>query len=57
MTSLQVALAKAGLCSYTQLLATQAHKLSKYDGLELCRKNVVRCNTAKKLKYTVLVTD
>lgn len=24
---------------------------NKYDGLEECRKNVVKCNTFKKLKY------
>ena len=28
----------------------QAHK---YDGLEQCRRNVIKCGCAKKLKYCI----
>lgn len=44
--ALQLALLKAGL-----VLRSQLTQDSKYEGIEQCRKNVVRCNRAKKLSY------
>lgn len=29
------------------------HDAHKYDGLESCRKNVIKCGCFKKLKYCV----
>lgn len=31
----------------------RAQRKHKYDGLEQCRKNVIKCGCSKKLKYCI----
>lgn len=55
MNSLQIALLEAGLISPAQLLdALESGSTAKKDeakDIAYCRRNVIRCNTSKKLKY------
>ena len=37
-----------------QIAYREAHK---YDGLESCRKNVIKCGCFKKLKYCVITKE
>lgn len=54
MNSLQTALIRANL-STIQHVVESRHTADddRYAKINDCRKNVVRCNTAKKLKYCV----
>lgn len=52
MNSLQIALLRAGLISPAQLLdALTSDKKDEAKDIAYCRRNVIKCNTSKKLKY------
>lgn len=48
MNSLQTALIRANLSTIQHVVEKRQNT---GDSINNCRKNVVRCNTAKKLKY------
>ena len=53
MNSLQTALIRANLSTIQHVVESRQYAEGRYEKLEACRKNVVRCNTAKKLKYCI----
>jgi hypothetical protein len=54
MNSLQIALLRAGLISPAQLrdaLNERNEAKQLQQDIAYCRRNVIKCNTSKKLKY------
>jgi hypothetical protein len=54
MNSLQIALLRAGLISPAQLrefLSKKDEAKQLQQDIAYCRRNVIKCNTSKKLKY------